>query len=210
MQSSLKMTRINTKIVAIDRHRFEIDGAGVRTLVILYGCPLQCKYCINPKTWNGSGKGKTYSPEQLLDIVSVDSIYFQATNGGITFGGGEPFLHPDFIAEFVDIAPSSWNYVVETSLAVHFENIQKVADKIERFIVDIKSMDEDIYHAYTGGDLALAKENLISLIKLVGQDRITVRVPIIPNYADEKSQENTVKAIQALGITDIDIFTYRI
>lgn len=203
------MTRIDATILAIDRHRFEIDGAGVRTLVILSDCPLRCKYCINPKTWNGLGKGKTYTPEQLLDIVSVDSIYFQATKGGITFGGGEPLLHPDFIAEFVDIAPSSWNYVVETSLSVPFENIQKVADKIERFIVDIKSMDEDIYRAYTDGDLALAKDNLISLIKLIGKDRITVRVPLIPDYADEKSQEETAKAVQALGISDIDMFTYR-
>ena len=210
MQSALKMTRINEKIAAIDRHRFEIDGAGIRTLIIFTGCPLQCKYCINPKTWNGLGKGKNYTPEQLLDVVSVDSIYFQATNGGITFGGGEPLLHPDFIVEFIDIAPSSWSYVVETSLAVPFENIQKVANKIGHFVVDIKSMDETIYQAYTGGDLSLAKENLIFLIKLVGHDRITVRVPMIPNYADENSQDSTVKAIQELGISNIDRFTYRI
>ena len=203
------MPKTSAKISTIARLRFEIDGAGVRTLVILADCPLRCKYCINPQTWNGSSKGKSYTPEQLLDIVSVDSIYFQATKGGITFGGGEPLLHPDFIAELVDIAPSSWNYIVETSLAVPFENIQKVADKIEHFIVDIKSMNEDIYRAYTGGDLALAKANLISLIKLVGKERITVRVPMIPDYADEKSQEETAKVVQALGILDIDMFTYR-
>mgnify|MGYP002509183870 CR=1 FL=1 len=28
------------------------DGQGVTTLVGAYGCPLQCRYCLNPHAWN--------------------------------------------------------------------------------------------------------------------------------------------------------------
>ena len=203
------MTSLKANIFAIGRHRFDVDGIGVRSLVVFSGCPLRCKYCINPYTWDGSKTAVSYTPEMLLQKVSVDSVYFQATKGGITFGGGEPLLHSRFISDFIDIAPASWNYIVETSLSVPFENIAALADKIETFVVDIKSMDANIYRNYTGAESEVALNNLVSLIKLVGADRIIVRVPVIPGYADEKSQALSVKKLNNLGITQIDSFNYR-
>ena len=35
-------------IFAISRHRIATDGKGVTTLVAMHGCPLSCRYCINP------------------------------------------------------------------------------------------------------------------------------------------------------------------
>ena len=45
-----------------DRLRMATDGAGVTALVGAYGCPLQCKLCINPQTWQGRTDGKPPSP----------------------------------------------------------------------------------------------------------------------------------------------------
>lgn len=202
------MTKPKAFISSIGRHRFEIDGDGIRSLVVFAGCPLRCKYCVNPYTWDGSKKAVPFTPEMLLAKVSVDSVYFQATNGGITFGGGEPLLNANFIKEFIQIAPKCWNYIVETSLAVPFENIQTIADKIDTFVVDIKSMDSTVYHSYTGGDLTLALTNLTRLIDMVGTERVTVRIPLIPGYADETSQATSVKQLLTMGVTNIDSFKY--
>lgn len=199
-----------SKIAAIGRHRFGSDGKGVRTLVAFQGCPLRCKYCINAFTWNGMREGKPYTPEKLLEEVSVDSVYFRVTGGGITFGGGEPLLWSEFISEFIRIAPDFWNFAVETSLSVPFQNIEKVADRVERFVVDIKSMDDAVYRAYTGGELSLAKENLIKLIDLVGAEKVTVRVPFIPEYADRESQKQTAEELHRLGVRHIEEFDYRV
>ena len=188
----------------------ETDGRGIRTLVIFSSCPLRCKYCANPYTRDGSRKSILDTPADLLRAVSVDSIYFQATGGGITFGGGEPLLHTDFICEFIDLAPKSWNYCIETSLAVPLDSVKRVAERISHFVVDIKSMDAEIYQDYTGGDLSLARENLTELLRLIGPDRITVRVPEIPSYADKRSQRRSVKALRAMGITHIDVFRYTV
>lgn len=204
------MTGNEARIAAIGRHRFGSDGKGVRTLVAFQGCPLRCKYCINAFTWNGMREGKLYTPEKLLETVSVDSVYFRVTGGGITFGGGEPLLWADFISEFIRIAPDFWNYMVETSLSVPFENVMAIADRVERFVVDIKSMDESVYRAYTGGELSLARENLIKLIGLVGAERVTVRAPFIPEYADRESQKRTVDELRRLGVAHIDAFDYRV
>lgn len=204
------MKQTKAGIFAIGRHRIETDGSGIRTLVVFEGCPLRCKYCINPYTWNGEQTGIIHSPEMLLRKVSVDSVYFQATKGGITFGGGEPLLNAKFILDFINIAPASWNYTVETSLAVPFGNIRLIAGKIDTFVVDIKSMDAEIYRAYTGCELSLAITNLKLLIELVGAERIILRVPVIPGYADQQSQNYSAEQLRKLGISNIDLFTYKV
>jgi len=204
------MKQTKAGIFAIGRHRIETDGSGIRTLVVFEGCPLRCKYCINPYTWNGKQNGIIHSPEMLLQKVSVDSVYFQATKGGITFGGGEPLLNAKFILEFINIAPTSWNYTVETSLVVPLENLILIASKIDTFVVDIKSMDAEIYRAYTGCDLSLAITNLKLLLELVGSERIVVRVPIIPGYSDQQSQKDSADQLRKLGISNIDLFTYKV
>ena len=37
-------------LIGISRHRLSTDGEGVTTLVAFHGCPLRCKYCLNPQT----------------------------------------------------------------------------------------------------------------------------------------------------------------
>lgn len=197
------------EIFAIERHRIERDGSGVRTLVGFAGCPLRCRFCINPHSWSGTGKAKHYSVEELMETVSVDSVYFAATGGGVTFGGGEPLLHANFIAEFIKSAPNTWNFAIETSLAVPFSCVETAAHTGALFIVDVKTLDADIYHAYTGGDVYLLKENLARLLELVGSERILARVPEIPHYADASSADKTAAALRRMGVTAIERFVYR-
>lgn len=199
---------MNANIFSINRMRFGTDGEGIRTLVGFCGCPLRCKYCINSSSWNGNGKGKIFSASMLLKKVSIDNLYFLSSGGGITFGGGEPLLHSEFIKEFIEIAPKKWTYNVETSLAVPYKNIELISNFIDLFIIDIKTLDEKIYKEYTGGDLNLAKNNLEKLLKAVGNEKILVRVPLIENYADEKSQEETVQKLLDMGFVHIEKFKY--
>lgn len=199
---------MNANIYSINRMRFGTDGEGVRTLVGFFGCPLRCKYCFNPASWNGTVKSRECSAETLLNKVSIDNLYFLSSNGGITFGGGEPLLYGEFIKEFIEIAPKGWTFNVETSLAVPYENIECVSNLIDLFIVDIKTLDEKIYKEYTGISINLAKENLEKLLKTVGSEKILVRVPLIEGYADEKSQKETVNKLLDMGFKHIDKFEY--
>ena len=43
-----------------------VDGPGVRFIIFFAGCPLRCKYCHNPDTWDMM-KGKQYTADELLD-----------------------------------------------------------------------------------------------------------------------------------------------
>ena len=196
--------------IGINRHRLGIDGLGVTTLAAFHGCPLRCHYCLNHRCLEAPDGLPRYTPQQLYDLVGVDNLYFIATGGGVCFGGGEPLMHVDFLAEFKALCGKSWNLTAETSLQVSREAVRQAALVVGDFIVDIKESDPDTYRAYTGGDASVAWDNLSYLLETVGPRHITVRVPLIPDYNDEAATARTTDRLTAMGITRIDRFTYRV
>jgi pyruvate formate lyase activating enzyme len=195
------------KIFGLSRHRLTTDGEGVTTLVTFNGCPLRCKYCINKTSWEMS-KGRDYTPEALYEEVKIDQLYFLATHGGITFGGGEPLLQKDFIKEFRALCGPQWSLVVETSLHVPFDTVQEMNDVLDGYIVDIKDMNPEIYLAYTGKELNLALKNLEWILQYNDAERVMVRVPHIPEYNTEEDVAKTVERLREMGVEKIDEFEY--
>ena len=197
-----------------DRLRMATDGAGVTALVGAYGCPLQCKLCINPQTWQGRSDGKPpferVTPTELYDRVKIDNLYYLATGGGVTFGGGEPLLHTDFITAFREVCHPDWRIYAESCLNIPEENLRAAAAVVDHFFIDIKDMNPAIYYAYTGKDNTLVKSNLSLLLSLIGAERITVRVPSIPDFNTEADTEASVRELQAMGVTSLDRFAYKI
>lgn len=197
-------------IIGIDRHRLGIDGVGVTTLVAFHGCPLHCKYCLNHRCLESPDGLPCFTPRQLYDRVGIDNLYFIATGGGICFGGGEPLLRIDFITEFKEICGKGWNLTAETSLQVPQKVVEQAATVVGDFIVDIKESNPDIYKEYTGGDASRAWDNLHHLLDLKGPEHIIVRVPLIPNHNTADDTARTAEALTALGVTNIDRFTYKL
>ncbi len=197
-----------------DRLRMATDGAGVTALVGAYGCPLQCKMCINPQTWHERADGKPpftrVTPAELYDMVKIDSLYYLATGGGVTFGGGEPLLHTDFITAFRATVPGEWRIYAESCLHIPEDNLRAAARVVDHFFVDIKDMNPAIYKAYTGRYNTPVKENLTLLLSLVGAERVTVRVPRIPDFNTDADVQASVSELKAMGVTDFDVFAYKI
>ena len=188
------------------------DGTGVTALVGAYGCPLSCQLCINPRTWAPAEAGKDFTwvtPEELYEKAKQDNLYYLATGGGITFGGGEPLLHTDFIMAFRKITPPEWRFCAESCLHIPEHHIPKAAACIDHFMIDIKDMNPAIYKAYTGQDNTCVKENLRALLALVGAERITVRIPRIPGFNTEADVAASVAELRAMGIAHLDLFTYK-
>lgn len=194
-------------IFGISRHRLTTDGEGVTTLVAFSGCPLRCKYCLNKTSWDLS-KGRDYSPELLFEEVKIDQLYFLATHGGITFGGGEPLLQVDFIKEFRELCGPHWQLVVETSLNVPFENVEVLDPVLNGYIVDIKDMSPNIYKMYTGKDNALVTSNLKWLLSNGDPKRIMVRVPHIPEFNTDEDVLRSIEQLKVMGVMDFDEFQY--
>lgn len=194
-------------ILGIDRHRIDCDGEGVTTLVAFYGCPLNCKYCLNPECHKP--ECNWMSPQQLYDTVIIDDIYFRTTKGGITFGGGEPLSYPRFINEFYDLCKShQWTINVETSLNVSLENLRLCAFSIDSFFVDIKCISNKQYISYTGKSNRKVIRNLEWLADNIDIHSVIIRIPKIPRYATDKDINSAIGFVKSLGFMNVDCFDY--
>lgn len=204
------MEKQRDKIIGIARHRLSTDGDGVTTLVAFHGCPLRCRYCLNPQSLGDGGRFREYSPEELYAETRIDELYFIATNGGITFGGGEPCLRPQFIREFRELCGHAWQLNLETSLNVPTANIETLLPVVNTLIIDIKDMNLDIYHSYTGQSNGRVLDNLRLIAEAGRQHDCIVRIPLIPGYNTDTDREKSRKALEALGFDRFDLFTYQI
>lgn len=196
------------KLIGIERHRISTDGQGVTTLVAFHGCTLHCKYCLNPQCLNQDIVCRCVTPVDLLEEVSVDSLYFVATGGGITFGGGEPLLNSAFIAEFCKIADPQWRINIETSLNAETALLKTVLPYIDHFYIDIKDMNPHIYNAYTSGSNSIVKQNLHLLASQISPEKITIRLPLIPGFNNESDIQNSIKVLKQMGFINFDTLKY--
>ncbi len=194
--------------IAVNRHRLATDGEGVTTLVAFYGCPLRCRYCLNPQCLQVDGVWRRLTPGELYSEVEIDDLYFIATGGGICFGGGEPLLYPDFIRTFSKLMNPEWKLTVETSLNVPLENIKTIATLVQMWYIDIKDFSPTIYNAYTGKDNTQVIRNLVWLAANGYADKVILRLPLIPDYNTEEDRLLSQQRLEALGFAHFDKFTY--
>ena len=195
-------------LIGICRHRLTTDGQGVTTLVAFHGCPLRCKYCLNAQCLRAEGVWCQMDAQDILNEVMVDDLYFKATNGGVTFGGGEPLLRSDEIVKFCQLRPKEWKIYIETSLNVERQHLEAVAPYVHHYYIDIKDMNPDIYHRYTSLNIKRVIENLRWLADHEDLRKVTIRLPHIPDYNTQDDIDVSQKKLEAMGFEDFDRFNY--
>ena len=200
---------LSAPLIGIVRHRLATDGKGVTTLVAFHGCPLRCRYCLNPQCLDTEKVWRTITPANLLDELLLDNLYFLATGGGVTFGGGEPLMRSEFIDEFCRIKPAEWKVNIETSLNVGRKHLERVMPHIDEYFIDIKDTNPAIYNQYTTRDNTQVLDNLRWLLQHEGiAEKIILRLPHIPDYNTQADITRSRSLLQEMGIKNFDEFNY--
>ena len=196
------------EVIGIRRHCLGTDGDGVSTLVAFHGCLLRCKYCLNPQCHSSFDSSREKTPEDIMDILRKDELYFIATEGGVTFGGGEPLLKSEFIKDVMELGAKEWHTTLETSLCADKSHLERLMPYIDEYIVDVKDMNDKIYESYTGRKNDLMKSNLKYLIDNGKVQQIICRLPLIPEYNTDADRDRSEDELIGMGITQFDRFTY--
>ena len=76
-----------------------VDGPGIRFVIFFQGCPMRCKYCHNPDTWQPN-QGKLMTVEELLELYRHNEKFYK--KGGITATGGEPLMRKKDIVKLAE------------------------------------------------------------------------------------------------------------
>ena len=107
-----------------------VDGPGWRTSIYCAGCRHACPGCHNAETW----------PFDAGTTMSVDEIMEQlrATDGNITFSGGDPMFQPEGFAELARAIKAQSNKSIWCYTGFTFEQlIQQPAPKELLAYVDV-------------------------------------------------------------------------
>ena len=169
-----------------------VDGPGVRFVVFLSGCPLRCKCCHNPDTWDFNG-GMLYSAENIVKKAKRYREYF-GENGGITLSGGEPVCQAEFSAEIFRLCKENGiNTCLDTSGAVVNASVLKLLRLTDRVLLDIKYTDSELYKENVGMELNAALLFLDTLQQM--NIPTTLRQVIVPGINDTKENFSALENI---------------
>ena len=127
-----------------------LDGPGIRFVVFLIGCYLRCKFCHNIDVvlckillMNcGRTRGKILRNKPYLD----------ASGGGVTVSGGEPFFQTDFLEEFLEKChengiPHCCRYLSQNISRTFRDAFAKHTDL---FLISLKHFDDSTHRFLTG------------------------------------------------------------
>lgn len=155
-----------------------VDGPGLRYVVFMQGCPLRCLFCHNPDSWK-MGEGEKKSDTELMaDILEYKSFI---KRGGVTFSGGEPMMQPGFLRSMLRLCRKhGLHTAVDTSGAVSTEISGSVICEADMLLLDIKTLDEELYPKLTGQTI---HNNLATLqyCEDIGKP-VWIRHVLVPGY----------------------------
>ncbi len=199
------------KGIIFDIKRFAVhDGPGIRTTVFFKGCPLKCWWCANPEGQNPDPEeilslfnqdsegnctkeiiGREVVAKEVMNEVSKDRVFYEESEGGITFSGGEPLLQPVFLSSLLSLCKEEgFHTALDTSGYAPKDIFEEIIDNVDLFLYDLKLLNEEEHIKYTGVSLDLILANLRYLCKK--KKEIIIRIPIVPSITDSSENINQI------------------
>ena len=134
--------------------------------------------------------GTYHSLEGLMKIIDNESIFFDQSGGGVTFSGGEPLMHSDYLLEALQACGNRYYHrVVDTTAFSSKAILMEVAKHTELFLIDLKVMDDEKHKKFTGVSNRKILDNIVALAKT--DCEIIFRMPLIlgVNTSDDNIKE---------------------
>lgn len=172
-----------------------VDGPGVRYVVFVQGCPMRCKYCHNPDTWEFNA-GTLMDPDYIIEQYERNKGFYNG--GGITVTGGEPLMQIDFLIELFEKAKKKGIHTcIDTSgiafnpqnadLLAKFDKLMPLTDLV---MLDIKHIDPEKH-------FELCKQHNENILAFC-------------SYLNEKKVDMWIRHVVVPGITDEDEYLYKL
>lgn len=185
-----------------------VDGPGIRFVLFLQGCHLQCKYCHNRDTWDMNG-GEYKSLDDIFEKIMKYKNYIYP-NGGVTVTGGEPLLQVKFLIElFEKLKKEHIHTCVDTSGMVTLtDDIKKLLYLTDLVLLDIKHIDSKKCKNLVGFN----NEKELAFARYLSDNNIHmwIRQVLVPGYTDDEQDLLKLKDfINSLNTVDkVEILPY--
>lgn len=142
--------------------------------------------------------GTEYSTDALMKEIEKETVFMDRSEGGVTFCGGEPLLHPEPLLELLRrCGEQGIHRAVDTTLFARPEVVREVMDNCELFLVDLKQMDSAKHKHFCG----VPNEPILANLRMIaeaGHD-FYLRIPLIEGVnADEENITRSAEFLASL------------
>lgn len=176
-----------------------MDGPGIRTVIFTVGCPMRCKYCHNPDTWQG---GEERNITELADWCERYKSYY-GKKGGVTLSGGEPLLQKESAVKLLEaLRARGISTAIDTGGGIFCPEALELADLT---IIDVKHPDAEAFRELTG----VSQDTLIKSLEYLRTHgkRFWVRLVCVPGLTDTPEIVRAVKQM-AQGAEKTELLPY--
>ncbi len=190
---------------------------GIRFVLFLQGCHLQCKYCHNRDTWD-LNNGIYKSLDEIYEKILKYKNYI-CPNGGVTVTGGEPLLQIHFLIElFKKLKHNNIHTCIDTSGMISLtDDVKEVLNLTDLVLLDIKHIDNDKCKDLVG----IGNKLELDFARYLSNNNIPVwiRQVLVPGYTDNEqdliklknfiSSLNNVEKIELLPYHDMGKYKWK-
>lgn len=160
-----------------------VDGPGIRFVLFMQGCALQCRYCHNPDSWDTSA-GRQMTVAEVLAEIEPYVDYYIRSGGGITVTGGEPTLQAPFVAELFKACKARWGLstALDSSGFCDPAHAEALIDATDLVLLDLKMIDSVAHRDLT----SQPNERILRFAKWLSArgSRMWIRHVLVPGLTD--------------------------
>lgn len=184
-----------TCVEACPEHNLKLTPQGIADLG---NCTLCGKCTDECPTLALQMAGKEWQTDRLMAAIEKERKVMQDSGGGVTFCGGEPLMHPDYLCELLDeVGRMGLHRTVDTTLFASPQTVQRVMERSELFLIDLKHTDSQLHQRYTG----VPNETILSNIRMVSEAKhpFWIRIPLIVGInADDDNLQRSADFLASL------------
>lgn len=124
----------------------EANGPGIRIVIWVQGCRLNCKNCFNPET-HSFRKDKEMNVKDIIELIQQDDSI-----SGVSFSGGEPLEYPQAILKILNGLRPGLNSILFSGYTLEevLESPQKLAVIRKVDLSILGRYDDALPHPYAG------------------------------------------------------------
>ncbi len=151
--------------------------------------------------------GQEYDVHTLADELSEDMDFYENSGGGVTLSGGECLMQPDFVLDLSkQLRKRGISVYIDTCGFVKRETLEAIIPYADKFLYDIKAIDEKVHKKCTGQSNSIILDN----IKYLSDKgcKIEVRYPLVVGYNDDQVNKIGEFLSKLKGITKVKVLKY--
>ena len=154
--------------------------------------------------------GQVYPVEELVAELLRDRAFYEVSGGGVTFSGGEPTLHLDYLSQLLKaLKQQGIHTAIQTNGFFNWQDFaEKALDYLDLVMFDVKMADSGRHREYTGQENGPILENLARLWA-TRPEAVLPRIPLIPGMtAVTQNLQEISGLLQDLGMNRCVLLPY--